>query len=481
MISLRVKSLTSILLVTLATWGFSAIKTYQDTRKEVDRLFDAHLMESAGALLKQASHEWRERDLRENGGDDTKKSDHSNRESNGNDDDDDDEDSDYGIAELRERGNLLEKRLIFEFWDKDGQLLLRSGRELKGIQAADGFSYFNEGSVNLRLYSQWNEEHSLRVVVAESVEARLTLAKSSVGNIIRSIIWVIVPLILLLIVIIEWTLKPIRKLAHEVGVRTVDDLKAIDESKIPRELQPIIRSLNSLFGRLARAIENERRFTADAAHELRTPLAAIKVQAQVALREPDNKARTKALEAAVAGVDRASHLVEQLLTLARLDPETSRPGDRVPLRGTVTQVLQDVAPLAISKSLAIDLDDGEEMLVAGHPHMLAILVRNLLDNALRYTPAGGRVHVATRKCREGVCLVVENTGSGLNAQQMRLLGQRFSRVDRPSGEGSGLGLSIVMKIAAIHQATVNFESPASGSGLTVTVCFPISHEGPLNS
>jgi two-component system sensor histidine kinase QseC len=475
MISLRVKLLTSILLVTLAAWGFAAFRSYRDTRKEVDRLFDAHLVESAAALLKQATHEWRERDLRGN----NRLAERDRNQSKTDDEDGDDAENDskdleYDIEELRERGELLEKSLFFEFWDHSGQLLLRFGKELKGVEAADGFSYFNNGSTSLRVFSQWNEERSLRVVVAESVEARLTLAKSSVANIIQPLLWLIVPLILLLAAIIEWSLIPIRQLSAQVGSRTANELRAIDEVKVPVELKAIIHSLNSLFERLARAIENERRFTADAAHELRTPLAAIKVQAQVALRESQESARRKALEATVAGVDRAAHLVEQLLTLARLDPEKSRPVNVVPLRQTVGLVLQEIAPLAISKALEIELGDGEELQVAGQRDLLAILVRNLLDNAIRYTPAGGSVHVVTVKHKEDICLVVEDTGPGLNEQQMKMLGQRFSRVDRPSGEGCGLGLSIVMKIAAIHHARVSFANRETGLGLVVTVCFPNS-------
>ena len=460
MISLRVKLLSSILLVTLAAWGFAALKSYKDTRKEVDHLFDAHLVESAGALLKQATHEWRD------------DRDDKNKSILGDDKDNDEEDSDYGVSELRERGELFEKRLMFEFRDAHGELILRSGRELKGVDPTEGFSDFNKGPVALRVFSQWNQDRSLRVVVAESVEARLALAKAAVGNVIQPILWVIFPLIILIAFMIEWTLRPIRHLSSEVGSRSVNELRAIHEASVPAELKPIIQSLNSLFERLGRSIENERRFTADAAHELRTPLAAIKVQAQVALKETNNIARSKALEATVAGVDRATYLVEQLLTLARLDPETARPSDKVSLRDLAAEVLQEVAPLAVSKSLDIELADGEELLIPGQRAMLAILVRNLLDNAIRYTPPGGHVSVAAKKNEEGTLLIVEDTGSGLNEQQLKFLGQRFSRVDRPSGEGSGLGLSIALKIAAIHRAKIDFRNRESGSGLTVTVYFP---------
>lgn len=464
--SLRAKLLSSILFITLGAWAFSAVKSYIDTREEVDRLFDAHLGESAAALLEQATHEWREQDLNKNDEHDEKE----NANHLGNYDEDDN-DPDYGISELREHGELFEKRLVFEFWNASGELLLRSGKELKGVQAPEGFSDFSNGPVALRVLSRWNQERSLRVVVAESVDARLALANAAVWNVIQPILWVIFPLILLLAFVIEWALRPIRQLSGEVGSRSVNDLKSISELSVPSELKPIIVSLNSLFDRLSRSIENERRFTADAAHELRTPLAAIKVQAQVALKETSDIARSKALEAAVAGVDRATHLVEQLLTLARLDPETGVPTASVPLRAVAAEVLQEVAPLAIAKSLEIELAYGEEVVVAGQRALLGILIRNLLDNSIRYTPPGGRVHVETKLSKDGTFLVVDDTGPGLSEQQLKYLGQRFSRIDRPSGEGSGLGLSIVMKIAAIHRAKINFQNRTSGSGLIVTVFF----------
>jgi len=478
MASLRLNLLISILVATSVTWAIAAFNSYQDTRKEVDRLFDAHLTESAAALLKQATHEWRERELRgnENPAENRKPLDvnRGDIEDNASANDDDHAGSDYGISELQERGDLLEKRLVFEFWDKNGQLLLRAGNELKGINASEGFSNYHVGPVNLRIFSQWNSDHSLRVVVAESVEARLNMAQAAVANIIRPLLWVLVPLILLLVLIIEWTLKPIRLLAAEVRARTANDLHAIGTVSVPDELKPIVQSLNSLFARLARAIENERRFTADAAHELRTPLAAIKVQAQVAQREKNDGARNKALEATIAGVDRATRLVEQLLTLARLDPEAVVAMEQVPFQEVVGCVLSEMAPLAVARSVEIEFDEGGESFVAGQRQMLEILVRNLLDNAIRYTPPKGQVHVVTKKIEGAIIFVVADTGPGLSERQKISLGQRFSRVDRPSGEGSGLGLSIVMKIAAIHRAEVTFENKDPGPGLTATVSFGVS-------
>ncbi len=469
--SLRVKMISSILLVTLVAWGAAAFRSYQDTRSEVDQLFDAHLLESAAALLKQAAHERRKDGRSKSHQDDSDEDQKKQHDDHEDEDKDEDENQGHGIAELKKQSQLLEKHLIFEIWDGEDRLLLRSGKDLKDQKLPDGFSYSGEGPTSLRVFTQWSTDRTLKVVVAESASARLNIANASVRNVLRPMLWMILPLIILLALIIELTLRPIRQLSADVEKRSAEDLTPINETSVPKELRATIRALNALFSRLTKAIENERRFTADAAHELRTPLAAIKIQAQVALREKDASARNRALEATILGVDRAAHLVEQLLTLARLDPEASKPIDAVPLREITRQVLQTLAPSGVAKSIEIELVEGESPLIRGQRGMLEILIRNLVDNAIRYTPAGGKVSAIILEASDGVRLMIEDTGPGLNEQQMQVVGERFSRVSRPSGEGSGLGLSIVQKIASIHQATLKLENKLPGPGLMVTVHF----------
>lgn len=471
--SLRFKFLSSILFVTLVVWGVAAYYSYKDTQLEVDRIFDAHLIESAQAIIQQAGHERREMNARNrhDGHDDRDK-----RKPDGDDEEDDDEfeDHDYSLTEIKLRGELFEKRLVFQVWDSSGALLIMSGQELKNVRAADGFSYSDEGATPLRIFSQWSKDKTLKVVVAESVEARRSLANSSVKNVLSPILWMILPLLVMLTFIVEATLKPVRRLSEDVELRSVNDLTPIEERGTPKELRSTVTALNRLFNRLARAIENERRFTSDAAHELRTPLAAIKIQAQVAFREQNARERNKALEATILGVDRATHLVEQLLTLARLDPDTSAPQDQISIREVVIEVLQSIVPTALSKSIEIELNEGPDPLVRGKHAMLAIMVRNLVDNAVRYTPAGGKVTVKIELRGSKVEFVVEDSGPGLNEQQMKSIGERFNRISRPSGEGSGLGLSIVQRIAAIHQAEIKLTNKDAESGLLAKVTFPRS-------
>ncbi len=470
--SLRAKLLISVLFVTFLAWGIASFNTYQDTRLAVDHLFDAHLVESATALLEHAVHERREMILRGETYEEKKRT--------GEFEDDFKEVNidEHAISELRVRGKLLEKRLLFAIWTSKEDLLFGSSKDLIRAPANEGFSFLNQGHQKLRTFTKWDRKRNLRVVIGESMHARHSLARVSVANMLQSIFWMIVPLIFLLVLIIEWNLWPIRRLSQDVAGRTAHDLTPIKSPNTPTELKPMMKALNVLFKRLESAIENERRFTADAAHELRTPLAGIKVQAQVALRESDDSLRAQALRAVVSGVDRATHLVTQLLTLARLDPQSSVSGTICSLRALVTKELQEIAPTAIVKEIDLELLPGDSGQVLGNQSMLSILIRNTLDNAIRYSPPRGRVQISIENEKNRILLTIEDMGKGLTEQQIQSIGKRFSRVQRPSGEGSGLGLSIVMKIADIHHAKVSFENKPRKSGLLVKVSFPKTKEVP---
>lgn len=471
--SLRIRLIVSIFLATVLAWGAAALLGYRDMRSEIDRLYDTHLTESALAILQQAIHEQREWDLRheEFAGE---AEDVTGSAAASQDKESEEIGADgHGLAEIKTRGDLFEKRLIFQVWSAQGRLLINSDDGVAMTGVPDGFSTLDDPVSPLRVYSRWSSDKKLKVVVAESMVARQNLALESVYKMLSPILWVVVPLLILLALIVSISLKSIRRLSVEVSRRSFDDLTPIDESDIPLELRPMIAALNALFARLGKALENERSFTADAAHELRTPLAAIKVQAQVALREKNDDARQRALEATSLGVDRATHLVEQLLTLARLDPETSLPTESVSLRSVAIGVMQEFAPMALGKAVEIELVDGADLNVSGHPAMLHLLMRNLVDNAVRYTPSGGKVSVAVERRDGGVELWVRDTGPGLTQDQMAVVGRRFSRLRRPSGEGSGLGLSIVQRIAELHHALFKIDRCTDGPGLLVRVLFPL--------
>ncbi len=463
-LSLRTLLLGSILASTVLAWGLSAFFSYRDLKVEINELFDAHLAESAHSLLLQARRDYY---ARHREGDD----DHKREE-----DDDDDDDDDHGrLPELQRRGLLFERRLVFQLWDKDGRLALKSRRDVPETPfvplATEGFDHAHWNGTEMRVFSLWNRHRTLHVQVAESTQTRLDLVKSTLRNALSPILIMIVPLLIAIVLAVEYGMRILRRLSRELLKRTPEDLSPLEQKGVPREIQAVTKALNGLFLRLKRALDNERRFTADAAHELRTPLAAVKVQAQVALRSQEEDARQRALEGVVKGIDRATHLVEQLLTMARLDPETEWKTERVPLRSLLVDIASNLAPDALAKGIDLAVQEGPDFTVPGQKAMLEILVRNLVDNAIRYTPPAGIVNIIALKNQGQGELIVEDSGPGLTDEQKQHVLGRFARLSRPSGDGSGLGLSIVERIASIHKAELKLETGQHGKGLRVRVIF----------
>jgi two-component system sensor histidine kinase QseC len=235
----------------------------------------------------------------------------------------------------------------------------------------------------------------------------------------------------------------------------------------------MLDALNGLFARITGLMESERRFTADAAHELRTPIAAIRAQAQVALGEDNDDARRHALEATLEGCDRAARLVEQLLTLSRLEADATPSEAPVDLGALVRRVVAELAPQAIRKRQTLAVDAPTTCLVDGNETLLVVLVRNLVDNAIRYSPTDATVNVAVIQTNGRVHLIVEDSGAGLNEDDIGRLGERFFRVIGSGQGGSGLGWSIVRRIAAVHSATIQVTRSSNLGGLAVGINWPL--------
>jgi two-component system sensor histidine kinase QseC len=281
-----------------------------------------------------------------------------------------------------------------------------------------------------------------------------------------------------LLALIIWTgvgrgLGPLKKVAGEIAQRSPSQLQPLAVRDTPEEIRPLADSLNRLLGRLDEALESERRFTANAAHELRTPLAGLKTQAQVALRATGEPQRIQMLNKILEGVDRATHLVGQMLTLARLDPDAAAVQyGPVDLVQTAVAVVAERAPSALEKNIEIELTEDSRGTVNGDAAALAILIRNLADNAIRYTPSGGRVEVSVATRVEGVTLTVTDNGPGIPELERARVFERFYRAPGSGGQGCGLGLSIAQRIAELHGASIELAAPVTGSGLRVTVRFP---------
>jgi len=365
------------------------------------------------------------------------------------------------------------RRLAFQVWEDGRKLRVHSASapDVRLSPRDEGFTDVVSGGRGWRVFSSLDRRGKVLVQVAEEARARDGIV-GSVGGALLVPMLVGLPLLGALIwLALRSGMTPLVALGRDVARRDPDNLHALDAAAAPQEVEPLVAGLNDLFGRLRKSIDHERRFTADAAHELRTPLAAVRAQAEVALGSGAESERAHALRQVVAGCDRAARLVDQMLVLARLDPQCALPGAvQFDLASVARDAVADVAPVGIARGVDVALDASPAP-VLGDPALVAILVRNLVDNALRHGPAGTAVDVGVRTTAGGVELVVVDRGPGIPRAERARLGERFHRVPGSIAGGSGLGLSIVRRIAELHGAVLAFSDPPSGPGLVVNLRF----------
>ena len=435
--SLRQRLLLTLLGSIALVWLATAVFSYFDARHELDELLDAHLAQSVSLLLAQTGHDLEEIDTEH-------------------------------MPQLHKRA----RGVAIQIWENGDTLRLHSAsapdERMSGVD--EGFSDALIAGKRWRVFSGWDGQRRNLVQVGERYATRDEIAVSLAKNLLLPLLFALPLLGLLVWVNVARALRPLAALGRQVAQRDPGNLVKLDAGEIPTEVMPLVENLNRLFERVAELIAKERRFTADAAHELRTPLAALKTQAQVARTAASASARTHALDQVIAGCDRATHLVQQLLTLARLDPDA--PGaDSCDLQVLARAAVAELVPYALSKRIEIDLADGAAVEVPGNAGLIAILLRNLIDNAIRYSPEGGSVHVQAAADGKAGTLTVTDQGSGIPADERDKVGQRFYRVLGNEESGSGLGLSIVKRIAELHGASVSLDEGEQGKGLSVSVTF----------
>jgi len=361
--------------------------------------------------------------------------------------------------------------IVTQIWDRNGVLAYWSQPGLGlPIPAEEGYTTVRNNGRDWRVYTLVQGTHALQV--AQSQDERDAIATQTA---LRTLIPVLgfIPLFGALIWFgVGRGLAPLDTMSRAVAKRRPDAMAPLNERDMPEDLRPLAASLNDLLTRLDAALASQRRFTADAAHELRTPLAALKLQLDLARRARDVPARTAAYDDLDAGVSRASHLVDQLLTLARVEPEAlaARATD-VDLNTLAKEAIVSRAALAAAKGVDLGLAREVPAVVRGDAATLATLLSNLLDNALRYTPSGGRVDVSLDREGDHTILSVADTGPGIPKDERERVLDRFYRSATTAEPGSGLGLSIVKRIAEAHHATLEFDAPEQGTGLVVRVVF----------
>ncbi|MGQ0621505.1 MAG: ATP-binding protein [Panacagrimonas sp.] len=263
-------------------------------------------------------------------------------------------------------------------------------------------------------------------------------------------------------------LRPLRELAAQVDARSADALAPLSESGLPQEARPLVTALNAQLARVEQLIDHERAFLADAAHELRTPLTALRLQVQALAHAPESE-RARATVAILSGLERAGRLIEQLLALARQQQPVEFTGSAVALDQLARQVVAELLPLADARSIDLGVTDAAPLTAQGDDEALAVLLRNLVDNALRYTPSGGRVDVAVLSEEGEPTLKVSDTGPGIPVAERERVFGRFHRLPGSPAGGSGLGLALVRSIAERHGANVVLGEGLDGSGLSVSV------------
>jgi two-component system OmpR family sensor kinase len=365
--------------------------------------------------------------------------------------------------------------LVTQIWDRDGVLVYWSnpGTGLP-VPVTPGYATVHVDNRDWRVYTLVQGTHALQVAQAED-EREAIATKTALRTLLPFV--VLIPVFGLMIwFAVGRGLRPLFAMSQAVAKRQPDALAPLNERNLPQELQPLAGSLNALLARLDSALGAQRRFTADAAHELRTPLAALKLQLDVARRANDQPSRVAAYDDLDAGVQRAAHLVDQLLTLARIEPEAlaTRAVD-CDLAAIAKDAIVARGALAAKRHIDLGLAREAPVRVRGDPASLAILLSNLLDNALRYTPEGGKIDVALDDDGGRAVLTVIDNGPGIPPEERARVFDRFFRGDDRE-PGSGLGLSIVRRIADAHHAGIELGAPERGSGLVVTVRFPAAAE-----
>jgi two-component system OmpR family sensor kinase len=432
--SLRARLLWFLLAAIVLAAGTQAFVAYRTVLNEADQIFDYHMQQMAFSLR-------------------------------------------AGLPPSAAVGGLGSGEENFEFvvqiWTADGVRIFESAaRAALPQRAVLGFSNVQARGTTYRVFSI--QSAGLVIQVAQDMAARRTMAGTLALRTVGPIALAAPLLMLVVWWVVSRSLAPVARVRGQVASRQADDLSPVNESGLPEEVRPLVHELNLLFDRVRRAFEAQKHFVADAAHELRSPLAALKLQVQSLQRAPDDATRELATARLAAGIDRATRLVEQMLALARHEASAAAGAGAEPvnLREIARLAISDTVAAAQARGIDIGMARADAAEVRGQAEALRTLLRNLLDNAVKYTPEGGRVDVGIAASADGTELSVEDSGPGLPAEERARVLDRFYRSGEPQAPGSGLGLAIVKSIADLHGATLAIDRSAGLGGLLVSVRFP---------
>ena len=431
--SIRRRLLGSVMTAILVAALFQAASAYRGALQQADEMFDYHLQQMAFALRNGAPSPSAPKDPY---------------------DPEDPDDAEYEV----------------QIWSPNGVQLFQSHRNRLPPQAVLGFSDVEQNGTRYRVYSiqtplqtiQIAQDLSARQARARALAVRAMLPMAIMAPLLMAALWWA----------IRHALQPLERTRQQVAARAVDDLSPLPETDLPDEVLPLVRELNLLFGRVHAAFHAQKSFVANAAHELRSPLTALKLQAQALDRAPDAPTRSVAIARLHQGIDRAVRLMNQLLVLARQESAADTPAERLNLQDLVQLAVEEALPQAQARHIDLGVAPSGPVVVEGHADALRILLRNLLDNALKYTPEQGRVDVAITRENGAPVLTVEDSGPGIAPADLEKVFDRFYRSPEATAGGSGLGLAIAQAIAQAHGAKLRLDASPTLGGLRVALVLP---------
>lgn len=462
--SLRSQLLLRLIIVSILLVGGTAWLAYEDVRKETRELFDAQLVRSARLILSLAQSQNGDHGfsriqeyLDENGLSvmyiDFEES---------------------GDEQQTEDAHIYETKLAFQIWDNEGNLVVKSyNAPLEPLtKQNNGFNNILIEGFNWRTFSLVSSNQQYRCITAERIDVRNDLIVK-ISNDLFYMFIILVPLLsLILYISIDNGLKPLQRLASQINRRSGDNLELIASDYKYTEIVTIKNALNQLLHRLKETLAREKRITSDAAHELRTPLAAIRLHTELAKNAKNRKQQTESLNQVIHGVDRTTHLVEQLLTLARLEPELlANDFASVNLTALIIEECALLSPLAIDKNIDITFNETRIGPINGHESSLRLLIRNLLTNAISYTPVDGYINISLSQKEQKTIFIIEDNGPGISEKDRKRVMERFYRAGDHQTPGCGIGLSIVDRVVQMHHGVLQLCQADNGQGLKVIIQF----------
>jgi len=488
-LSLSQRLLVSLFIVSFTYWGVIAWLTIRDSVDEVYELFDAHLAQTAVALPRVADPDDKEAILIQNQADTPSLreifqkwpnlAEHRAKTGSGAGNSDSPSaaparaDTSNSISSLQGEYDMT---LRFQVWNRQGQLIMKSPNARDtAMTDRDGFSETTSQAGQIwRHFGIWDRHRQVRVLVTEAHDVRNRLIRSITLHVASPLALGLPVLLFLLWFSISRGLNPLAHLTREIASRKPESLTPLDANDAPGEVRPMVSALNDLLLRMTYSLGSERRFTANAAHELRTPLAAIQAQLHAARAAEGEDERLRAMDQLQRGVERGKRLVGQLLTLARLDPEHALPEAQPTNPGEMAEAIcAELAPLALQKDQDLELLVAPDLpWISANSDLLSVLLGNLVDNSIRYTPRKGHIRVAIRQHETGVLMEVSDDGPGIPASQRERAFERFYRIAGQDQPGTGLGLAICCRIAELHGARVDMADGPDGRGLTIRVFLP---------